>query len=123
MKLTKQQLKQIIEEELEGMLGEGGLGGHSAKGGLEVEYVGFDTEHDQTVWYFKVNGKEMELGSTTMSDADDLAERIADEIGPPYEENQKAYDAIEQQLKVQRKFVQDQERAYAERLQYDGGGW
>jgi hypothetical protein len=90
MKLTKSQLKQIIKEELSKVLKE-------AVPRLNIEYVGWDNEYDQTSWQFKVNGEEYDiLWAGASADADDLADALADRLGPPYEENPEAIEAIKE---------------------------
>ena len=89
MKITKTQLKQIIKEELSKVLKE-------AVPGLNIEYDGWDNEYDQTLWHFKVNGEEFDIvWAGASADADDLADALADRLGPPYEDNPEAIAAIE----------------------------
>jgi len=91
MKITKQQLKQIIKEELSKVLEE------EAVPGLNIEYVGWENEYDQTSWQFKVNGKPVDiLWAGGSADADDLADALADRLGHPYEDNPDAIAAIEE---------------------------
>ena len=121
MKITKLQLKQIIKEEVEIILQEAQLGAPGEVSGLNVEYVGFDTEHDLTTWYFKVtlgdSTQDIEVGPTTESDTDDLAAYIGDALGYDWDA---LTAAIEQQLKDYPELAQDQKTAAAERAQYQG---
>jgi len=121
MKLTKQQLKQIVKEEIDVILQEAQLGAGGEVSGLNVEYLGFDTEHDLTTWHFRVtmgdSTQNVEVGPTTMSDTDDLAELIGDALGYDWDA---LNAAIERQLKDYPELVQDQKTASGERAQYQG---
>ncbi len=121
LKLTKQQLKQIVKEEIDVILREAQLGAPGEVSGLNVEYVGFDTEHDLTTWHFRVtmgdSTQNVEVGPTTESDTDDLAAYIGDALGYDWDA---LNAAIERQLKDYPELVQDQKTAAAERAQYQG---
>ena len=90
-----------------------------------IEYVGHDTPHDQTTWVFKVDNKHhIEIGPTGWIDADDVAERIADDLGLNAEDPS-TLNAIKSQIEAD--LDADQDEASSERNSYvdrdTGGHW
>ena len=68
MKITKQQLKQIIKEELSRILGE--------NSNSTIEYSGSEEKYDQLIHTFKVAGQEVRLDPTSSTDKEDIASEL-----------------------------------------------
>ena len=115
MKITKNQLRRIIKEEVIRLLEQG-----TESPQLTVKFVEQTNAYDQTEWIFSVNGKEVEVTSSGTPSSDSLAEDIVFRWGenqdPPVDETpafEGLVNHVKQQLTVSTKFDEALEDAGA----------